>query len=415
MESTATHSILARRPAAGGLSQFHLPLPNSSLDSQVPSMAASHQFSRYPSPPATLSPSDSRQKAFSPYLQHPLPQIPSSSHLTSSSGVSDSISPPAPSLNSSSSHSPHTSLTQYNNQNGWSMPNTSSYTYGSVAPAAQSSTMSSNYSRHLYSPSGPGGTGQSGYGTRNSQPSATGDGMAPPYENVHHPFSMPIPGSAASHSNYPPQPSHSQHLQHAILNSQTSQPSAPTVATPSDNYSRAPPPTTGYYTASSSTPQQGSFPPFPPPHHSPSQLSPTTTGGPNRAIPALGSQHTAPMGALPPYGNRSYNNYSTNSLGSMVLSNMGNPGGQMHLMGTTNTMNAYHPGHGLPHHGIYAGGANSQQDRPYRCDTCPGSFNRNHDLKRHKRIHLAVKPYPCEFCGKAFSRTDALKVRQFSN
>ena len=37
-------------------------------------------------------------------------------------------------------------------------------------------------------------------------------------------------------------------------------------------------------------------------------------------------------------------------------------------------------------------------------------FNRNHDLKRHKRIHLAVKPFPCNHCDKSFSRKDALKV-----
>ncbi|CAG8494778.1 4674_t:CDS:2 [Ambispora gerdemannii] len=36
-------------------------------------------------------------------------------------------------------------------------------------------------------------------------------------------------------------------------------------------------------------------------------------------------------------------------------------------------------------------------DRPFKCDQCPQSFNRNHDLKRHKRIHLAVKPYPCPY------------------
>jgi uncharacterized Zn-finger protein len=48
-------------------------------------------------------------------------------------------------------------------------------------------------------------------------------------------------------------------------------------------------------------------------------------------------------------------------------------------------------------------------DRPFKCDTCPQSFNRNHDLKRHKRIHLAVKPYPCPYCDKQFSRKDALK------
>jgi len=52
-----------------------------------------------------------------------------------------------------------------------------------------------------------------------------------------------------------------------------------------------------------------------------------------------------------------------------------------------------------------------QQERPFKCDQCPQSFNRNHDLKRHKRIHLAVKPFPCPNCEKSFSRKDALKVR----
>ena len=54
--------------------------------------------------------------------------------------------------------------------------------------------------------------------------------------------------------------------------------------------------------------------------------------------------------------------------------------------------------------------ANHNQDRPFKCDECPQSFNRNHDLKRHKRIHLAVKPFPCGYCDKSFSRKDALKV-----
>lgn len=55
-----------------------------------------------------------------------------------------------------------------------------------------------------------------------------------------------------------------------------------------------------------------------------------------------------------------------------------------------------------------------QQERPFKCDQCPQSFNRNHDLKRHKRIHLAVKPFPCEHCDKSFSRKDALKVNNYT-
>ncbi|KAF4632605.1 hypothetical protein G7Y89_g5516 [Cudoniella acicularis] len=50
-----------------------------------------------------------------------------------------------------------------------------------------------------------------------------------------------------------------------------------------------------------------------------------------------------------------------------------------------------------------------QNDRPFKYDQCPQSFNRNHDLNRHKRIHLAVKPFPCGHYEKNFSRKDALK------
>ncbi|GAP92759.1 hypothetical protein SAMD00023353_8500200 [Rosellinia necatrix] len=362
--ATTTHSFLARRPAAGGLPQFHLPPPNTSLDSQVPR-------------------------------------------------VSESISPPSSSLNSSTSHSPHTGITQYSNQNTWPISNTPSYTYSSVTPGPQSSVMAS-YGRHIYSPGAPGapgGTGQPGYSARSSQPPTNSDGLAPPYDNVNHSYPMPISGGAGSHSSYASQPSHTQHIQHTILSSQSSQPPTPAAAAPSESYSR-PPPTPGYYTAPSSTPQQPPFPAFPPPHPSPTQLSPTTTGGPSRGIPALSSHHNAPMGAPPPYGAHRHYTYPTtiSSLGqNMVLSNMGNPGGQMHLMGTTNPLSAYHHGGHPLSHGIYPGAPNSQQDRPYRCDTCPQSFNRNHDLKRHKRIHLAVKPFPCEYCDKAFSRKDALK------
>ncbi|PVH68036.1 hypothetical protein DL98DRAFT_442149, partial [Cadophora sp. DSE1049] len=49
--------------------------------------------------------------------------------------------------------------------------------------------------------------------------------------------------------------------------------------------------------------------------------------------------------------------------------------------------------------------------RQFKCDQCPQSFNRNHDLKRHKRTHLAVKPFPYGHCEKSFSRKDVFKVR----
>ncbi|KAJ2132384.1 hypothetical protein GGF48_000967 [Coemansia sp. RSA 921] len=47
--------------------------------------------------------------------------------------------------------------------------------------------------------------------------------------------------------------------------------------------------------------------------------------------------------------------------------------------------------------------------RPFKCETCDQSFSRNHDLKRHVKIHSGVKPHKCNKCGKSFGRSDALK------
>lgn len=46
--------------------------------------------------------------------------------------------------------------------------------------------------------------------------------------------------------------------------------------------------------------------------------------------------------------------------------------------------------------------------KPYLCEHCPSTFSRNHDLKRHLRIHLGVRPYKCNTCSKTFTRMDAL-------
>jgi len=47
-------------------------------------------------------------------------------------------------------------------------------------------------------------------------------------------------------------------------------------------------------------------------------------------------------------------------------------------------------------------------ERPYRCSVCPASFARNHDLKRHIKLH-DKKAWKCGGCQKVFSRRDAIK------
>lgn len=358
MDST---SFASRRPAAFGLPPFQLPPPTPHVDVQAP---------RNPG--------------------------------------TDGLSPLSSSVNSNSSQSSQAGgIGPYNPQGGWSLPgNHSSYTYSNMNQA-QGGLMHPTYGSRssMYSPSG------NQYSARNSQSPATGEGLAaPPYDQVPAPFPLPVAGSSSHHSSLHPHASHNhqhQPLQSHILGSQApaSQPPTPSATSASESYPR-PPPTTGYYgNPASSTPQPPSFSSYAPTHPSPTQPSPTTSVGPSRTISAL-SGHS-PMHA--PAYTRQYA-YPLPTMGGAVLSNMANPGGQMTIVNGMGSMPPGYPPHlGPPHHMYAHGQPSPQNERPFKCDVCPQSFNRNHDLKRHKRIHLAVKPFPCKHCDKSFSRKDALK------
>ncbi|KAK0729774.1 hypothetical protein B0H67DRAFT_8659 [Lasiosphaeris hirsuta] len=255
------------------------------------------------------------------------------------------------------------------------------------------------------------------YAQRTSSSPATGEHLPHPgYGQEQSAFPTPIGGGGGGG---PPGSSHSQQ-------------SGPQPPTPGQNTSGGPPsaqeagayrapPTPNNFFPPSTTPQQSSFPSFPgpPPQQSPTVPSPTTTsGGAPRGLVSLSSgMAPPPMGygsnrghPMPPI---TYHYGQMN--GGPVLSNMHQPGGQLAMVGGMPGMASpygHHPGMAPHHHQVYMGhsnGPSQQQDRPFKCDQCPQSFNRNHDLKRHKRIHLAVKPFPCSNCDKSFSRKDALK------
>jgi len=132
----------------------------------------------------------------------------------------------------------------------------------------------------------------------------------------------------------------------------------------------------------------------------------------------------SPSAGQPPLGypRQPWPSYSLPAMNGPVMTNVHSPGGPMSMMGSMQPglLPGFNSGHVAssqhlygghpPPHGMSAPAA----DRPFKCDQCPQSFNRNHDLKRHKRIHLAVKPFPCSHCDKSFSRKDALKVCLFS-
>lgn len=375
----APTSFTARRPNASQLPSFELPPP------PVKYPAYSHVSSAQSMPTSTTLTSVGN------LLTPP------------SNGSNDGISPG--SLPSTASLSSHGAVPPFPSST-WQPHSAGSTPYGFQSA---SNPQSFSSTRAIFSPS----LGATIRGT--SSPTASEGLPPPPYEMSSYSQSMPM-----SAPSLPSLPTH--HSMSAMMNNQHAPVSAPVSQSPvsaHDGYSRQPPtPTTNYYSHASSTPQQGSFSYSTGP--SPIAQSPMSAGGPlgkmspvhqSGQVPSLQSQSQQQYSQHRPYNN----NYAM-----PVLSNVNNPNGQLALVGPGmphGMMPTFNSGHAAQMHAMYGHPQqqNPQNDRPFRCDQCPQSFNRNHDLKRHKRIHLAVKPFPCGHCDKSFSRKDALKVSRLAN
>lgn len=331
--------------------------------------------------------------------------------LTNCVGASESISPSLSSVNTGSSQSslPGGHM-QYGAYSAGGHPHGHWPTSGHVSyqlntPAQQVSPLGPNpflnhHRPHMFSQP----SNMSIPTIRSSQsPAAGGESLpAPPFDQVGatFPTSISTGGGGGAMSSAPGGlsglPGLSQSSPMAVASSQL------------DSYAHAR--HQGYYSNTAASQQQ------PPQHHgysnythqtSPNQGSPNSNGIMSRPMGPL-SHQTSPGAMAPPTSFR-YQQYPTlNNGGGPVMSNMHQPGAQMSMIAGMGGP------HGYSHHPGMMYGHNQpsmQSERPFKCDQCVQSFSRNHDLKRHKRIHLAVKPFPCNYCSKSFSRKDALKVR----
>lgn len=266
-------------------------------------------------------------------------------------------------------------------QNYWTAPPAASttYAYGSTsnAPQAYSSASSLGQATNLgyRNPYSPGGS--SSLNRVNSRPSSpstnnlVGSHSYEPSTQFTAQSGLPSLGQANVQHQYTGA--------YSVSNGPSPSPINPQSQTSHDLYSThssLPPPTPShsYYSQPShfSNPPSGS--------HTLSMSSSQPASSISRALTSPPYPHHPPIHPAPPH--IGLQRYPLAHMGSMPVPYPG-------MMGL-------HPG--MP-----------QQERPFKCDQCPQSFNRNHDLKRHKRIHLAVKPFPCDNCEKSFSRKDALK------
>ncbi|KAI9892424.1 MAG: hypothetical protein M1814_001381 [Vezdaea aestivalis] len=379
-------SLTARRPAASNLPLFQLPPP-------PPDASVSSKF-----PPLTFNGSQSSPGNVGNLLTPP-------SNLSA-----DSISPLSSGLHSSGSAGSSSAIPAYPSVGAfWQTPPPGVSPYGlSSAPPAQTTYSTQSLppgfpmtTRSVFSPS-------LGSLVRNASSSASGEGLPPPPSDLP-PFPYTMSMSSSAGTSLPNLSAQHSAIAANFMNSQTT--SATTQPSPvhaPEPYNSRLPPTPSYYGSQPSSAQQASFPTtYTAP--SPSQSSPAS-----RISPTTGqSAHQTPMTSASPYS-RPFG-FPLPAMGGPIMSNLHSPGGQMSLVGgmSSGLMGSYNGAGGQVSH-LYGGASTNSaptppNDRPFKCDQCPQSFNRNHDLKRHKRIHLAVKPFPCGHCEKSFSRKDALK------
>lgn len=418
LESTgAPSSLTARRPAANNLPNFELPRP---------------QFQPYHGgQPQKFGP----LPVFNPAQNS---SVNAGNLLTPpSNGPGDNLGPSSSGL-SAVTTAQNISSTAYNNNYSWPALNTGLTPLGpssGTGTTPQSWTNPSGQFRGLFSPSL---TSSLGGGRINPNSPIVGDSLpAPPSWPQNDlpplPTSLLMPGSSVVGSLIPQQNAMAQAYM-AQNQTQTPTPVSATTTQASpvngtDAFARPHSTPSAFYSQSQPTSaQQTSFPPF---NHnsSPTEHSPMSAPPPNSRQSPFNAQ-SAHFGAPEPhnpYARPTYTPsysmpYSMPPLSApaqltgsgSIMTNLHNPNAPMGLIGC-------HPG-SMPY-GYHSGtsaqvaqqlyGTQQQMphnERPFKCDQCPQSFNRNHDLKRHKRIHLAVKPFPCGHCDKSFSRKDALKV-----
>ncbi|KAL8701748.1 MAG: hypothetical protein Q9224_000358 [Gallowayella concinna] len=403
----APQSLTARRSAASNLPNFELPPPPS----------ISQKFMTYHNTSLSTTQSTPAMVSVGNLLTPPS-NIPGDSLSPISSTISNSG-------NASQNIQPYTPTGGF-----WPPPNGGSNPFSlgtgtTPLPWNQASTNPLFPPRGMFSPS------LNSLVRNSSHSPSSADGLPPP------PFDMnlpPFPGSMSMSA-----PSHlpsvtaqqnqalAQAQAQACMTNVQSPISVPTTqASPVnsyDSYGQRQHPSGPYYGPAqpSSTPQNSQFPAFHNP--SPVQQSPmsaSTPQGPRESPISAQGPGMQPSNAQPASTYR-YPQYPLPAMAAgPIMTNLHSPGGQMAMVGMPshglagNLMPGFNSGTSAQMQQMYGGHQQGppHNERPFKCDQCPQSFNRNHDLKRHKRIHLAVKPFPCGHCEKSFSRKDALKVSE---